>query len=90
VLATLAAACGSSSSGGSSPSSSANTPIKVGVVTSLSGVAASGYTGTEAGVKAAFGIANAAGGVNGHKLTYQMLDDQSTETGAATGAQGPD
>lgn len=86
TVATLAAACGSSSSGGGSPSgggTSSGSTIKIGVVTSLTGSAASGFTGTEAGVKAAVGAANAAGGVNGHKVTYEMLDDQSTAAGAA-------
>jgi branched-chain amino acid transport system substrate-binding protein len=94
TLATMAAACGSSSSGGtptsgtsSSGSSSAaagnGSTIKLGVVTSLTGVAASGFLGTEAGVKAAVGAANAAGGVNGHKIVIDMLDDQSTAAGAA-------
>jgi ABC-type branched-subunit amino acid transport system substrate-binding protein len=84
VVAAMATACGSSSGGGGSSSSSDGKPITVGVVTSLSGDAASGYTETEAGVKAAFGIANADGGVHGHKLTFQMLDDQSSAAGAAT------
>jgi branched-chain amino acid transport system substrate-binding protein len=52
-------------------------------VTSLTGSAASGFAGTEAGVKAAVGAANANGGINGHKVTYEMLDDQSSATGAA-------
>lgn len=90
TVATLAAACGSSSSGGSpsgggnSSSAGSGAPIKIGVVTSLTGSAASGFTGTEAGVKAAIGAANAAGGINGHKITYEMLDDQSSATGAAS------
>jgi branched-chain amino acid transport system substrate-binding protein len=101
TVATMAAACGSSSSGGSTPSGSSTTPssgssssssagngtpIKIGVITSLTGTASSGFLGTEAGVKAAFGAVNASGGVNGHKLTYEMLDDASTPTGAAAAA----
>jgi branched-chain amino acid transport system substrate-binding protein len=89
TLATVAAACSSSSSGGNSPSGgSTSSPssggeIKIGVITSLTGSAASGFTGTEAGVKAAIGAANATGGINGHKITYEMLDDQSSAAGAA-------
>jgi branched-chain amino acid transport system substrate-binding protein len=96
TVATMAAACGSSSSGGNTPSggssstggstASSNTPIKVGVITSLTGTASSGFLGTEAGVKAAFGAINASGGVAGHKLTYEMLDDTSSATGAAAAA----
>jgi branched-chain amino acid transport system substrate-binding protein len=85
TIATVAAACGSSSSGGNNPSGGGGSgaTIKIGVVTSLTGQAASGFTGTEAGVKAAIGAANAAGGINGHKVTYEMLDDQSSASGAA-------
>jgi branched-chain amino acid transport system substrate-binding protein len=99
VAITLAAACSSSSSstgaaGASSPTTSGSssasaggngTPIKVGVVTSITGASASGFTpGTENGVKARLALANAAGGVNGHKITYVMADDASTPAGAAT------
>jgi len=81
TVATFAAACGSSSSGGGGGSGNGST-IKIGVVTSLTGAAASGFGGTEAGVKAAVGAANAAGGINGHKVTYEILDDQSSASGA--------
>jgi branched-chain amino acid transport system substrate-binding protein len=96
TLATVAAACGSSSSGGTpsgTTSSSSTTAAsdgasyKLGVITSLTGDAASGFLGTEAGVKAAVGAINAKGGVNGHKITYEMLDDASTPAGAAAAAK---
>jgi branched-chain amino acid transport system substrate-binding protein len=95
AVVTLAAACSSSGSssgsaaagaGSSSAAASGNgVPITVGVLTSITGSSASGFTpGTEQGVKARFGLVNAAGGVNGHKITYVMADDASSPTGAAT------
>jgi branched-chain amino acid transport system substrate-binding protein len=71
----LLAACGGSNS------ASGGSTIKVGVLTSLSGGFASGFTTTEKGVKARFDLENAAGGVNGKTLEYVMADDA---TGADT------
>jgi len=82
----LVSAC--SSSGGNSASGAttgnsavSGSPIKVGVLMSLSGSAASGFTGVEDGVKARLAVANAAGGVDGHKITYVMGDDTSSPQG---------
>jgi branched-chain amino acid transport system substrate-binding protein len=95
VVTLAAAACssGSSSSQGAAGSATSSSgaaasgngaPIKVGVVTSITGASASGFTpGTQEGVKARLGLANAAGGVNGHKITYIMADDASSPAGAA-------
>jgi ABC-type branched-subunit amino acid transport system substrate-binding protein len=96
VVATLAAACGGSSNGGgggssSTPSASGggnSAPIKIGVLASITGSSASGFTpGTENGVKARIAVENAKGGVNGHKLTYVMADDASSPQGAAAGVK---
>jgi ABC-type branched-subunit amino acid transport system substrate-binding protein len=65
----------------------AGTPIKLGVLTSITGAASSSFTTVEQGVKARLGVENAAGGVNGHKLEYVMADDQSTGPGAIAAAQ---
>jgi branched-chain amino acid transport system substrate-binding protein len=70
----LASGCGGSSSGTGS-SGTTRSSIKVGVLTSLSGPFSSGFTTTEKGVQARFGLENAAGGVNGQKLDYVMADD---------------
>jgi branched-chain amino acid transport system substrate-binding protein len=89
------AACSSSTSTSSSPTAAGSSssavaagngaPIKIGVLTSITGSTASGFTpGTESGVKARLGLVNAAGGVNGHKVTYVMADDASSPAGAAT------
>ena len=91
AVVTLAAACSSSSGGGASSSGSGSgsggskSTITVGVLTSITGASASGFTpGTEDGVKARLGLVNAAGGVNGHKINYIMADDASSPAGAAT------
>jgi branched-chain amino acid transport system substrate-binding protein len=65
----------------------AGTPIKLGVLTSMTGVASSSFTTVEKGVKARLAVENAKGGVNGHKLDYVMGDDQSTGPGAVAAAQ---
>ena len=63
------------------------TTIKIGVQTSLTGDAASGFAGVVKGVEARFGLQNAQGGVDGRKLTLVTRDDQSTESGSQTAAQ---
>src|SRR5882757_8695363 len=82
-------ACGSAGSSGkkSNATKAAGAPIKLGVLTSLTGSAASGFTTVEQGVKARLGLENASGGVNGHKLSYVMADDTSTGTGAVSAAK---
>ena len=88
ALGATMAGCGSSSGsggsggGGSSKSEAAGAAINVGVVTSLTGGYASGFLTVEDGIKARFGVENAKGGVDGHKLTYTMADDASTAAGA--------
>jgi branched-chain amino acid transport system substrate-binding protein len=75
--------CSSSGKGGGSSSGAAGgSPIKIGVITELTGVGSSGHTTTEQGVKAYVNYVNASGGINGHKLSYVMEDTQSTPTGA--------
>jgi branched-chain amino acid transport system substrate-binding protein len=86
-------ACSSSSrkSGGPSVTNNqtqaAGAPIKLGVLTSMTGVASSSFTTVEKGVKARLAVENAKGGVSGHQLEYVMADDQSTGPGAVAAAQ---
>jgi branched-chain amino acid transport system substrate-binding protein len=79
------------SSGGSGPATdqtqAAGAPIKLGVITSVTGAASSSFTTVENGVKARLGLENANGGVNGHKLEYVVADDQSAGPGAVAAAQ---
>jgi ABC-type branched-subunit amino acid transport system substrate-binding protein len=91
ALALSVAACGGNSAspgGGSSGSSGVGelaegAPIKLGVLTSLTGHSASAFVTVEAGVKARLALANATGGINGHKLNYEMVDDESSPQGAS-------
>jgi branched-chain amino acid transport system substrate-binding protein len=78
---------GSGGSSGGSGSSQTGGTIKLGVITDSSGVAASGFSTTETGIKAYVNSVNAAGGVNGKKLEYVMADSTSTPAGALTAVQ---
>jgi branched-chain amino acid transport system substrate-binding protein len=86
-------ACSSSGrgAGGAPPTKNqtqaAGAPIKLGVLTSQTGVASSSFNTVESGVKARLALENANGGVNGRKLDYVMADDQSTGPGAVAGAR---
>jgi branched-chain amino acid transport system substrate-binding protein len=84
---TNAGSTGGASSSSSSSSGAAGTPIKIGVLTDSTGVASSGFTTTEKGIKAYVDSVNADGGVNGQKITYVMGDTASTPAGALTAAQ---
>ncbi|MCK9920642.1 ABC transporter substrate-binding protein [Frankia sp. AgPm24] len=50
--------------------------VRVGLIYPDSGVFARTFTPTRAGIDARFGAVNAAGGVNGRKITYDWEDDQ--------------
>ncbi|MGX7678485.1 ABC transporter substrate-binding protein [Jatrophihabitans sp. DSM 45814] len=96
-MVTLVAACSSSSktssssSGGASPAggggSSGVTTLKIGVVSDLTGAFSSGFVTAEKGAAAYVDGVNAAGGINGIKLSYVMGDTASTVPGALTAAQ---
>jgi branched-chain amino acid transport system substrate-binding protein len=91
TVATLAAACGGSSSGGKSGTNNnqgqSSKTIKVGILTSLTGSSAPGFTGVEKAAKARFSTSNDGGEVNGVKFTYVMADDASSPAGAAAGVR---
>ena len=96
AVATLLSACSSSkpksggaSSGSSGSSASTGTPYTVAIVTSLTGTGATAGSSSTAyaGFETAFSAANKLGGVNGHKINYQVYDDQSTTTGAQAAAK---
>ena len=63
------------------------TTIKVGLVTSLTGSDSSNSVTIPKGFAARIDAQNAAGGVNGRKITYVVEDDQSSPTAAATAAE---
>jgi branched-chain amino acid transport system substrate-binding protein len=92
LVATSAIAACSSSANKARPDGGGNTKstgstLKLGVFTDLTGNASSSFMSTEKGVKAYVDSVNAAGGVNGQKLEYVMVDTASTTTGALTAAQ---
>jgi branched-chain amino acid transport system substrate-binding protein len=79
---------GSATATGSGSTSSTPGPtIKIGVITDLTGPSASGWITTEKGIKAYVNAVNAAGGVNGQKLSYVVRDTTSTPAGALLAAQ---
>ncbi len=83
VLATVAAACGSSGSSAAKGSVSGGRTITVGVLTDLTGVAASGNKTAVTGIKA--GIAAVA--KDGYTVKYVAVDTGSSPAGALSGAQ---
>jgi len=74
------------SSSGNKASAPGITPtqINVGEVTSLTGTAASSFTGALQGAQARFDLQNAEGGVDGRKINLIPADDQGTPTGGQT------
>src|SRR5215469_7284719 len=87
ALAILASACSSSKSSspgntGSSSSASGQT-YTIGVLTDLTGLAASAEKTTPIGVKAGVGLANS----EGYHIKYVVADAQSSPTGALAAAQ---
>jgi branched-chain amino acid transport system substrate-binding protein len=82
---------GTSAPSGGSPTASApgltSTTIKVGLISSLTGVNSSNEADTPQGVEARFNAQNAAGGIDGRKLELVPIDDQSSVAGDLTAAQ---
>ncbi|HXA34099.1 MAG TPA: ABC transporter substrate-binding protein [Acidimicrobiales bacterium] len=62
-------------------------PIKIALITSLTGVASSQYQGGPDGLLARIALQNAQGGVNGHKIVPIVIDDQSSLTQVVTATQ---
>ena len=70
---------------GSDPGVTAST-IKLGITSPLTGIAAPGYKKIPGAMKAYFDYVNAAGGVNGRKITLVSKDDQYIPTTAVAKA----
>jgi branched-chain amino acid transport system substrate-binding protein len=81
-VAGLATAGTAATSGGDSTGVTAE-EIKLGFISSATGIAGSTFQNAEAGFKACVDATNADGGVKGRKLTYEFYDD-----GAVTNLQG--
>ncbi len=63
------------------------TTIKIGILTDLTGSASSSFSDTPGAMEARFEAINAAGGINGRKITWVVDDTTSTPTGAETAAK---
>jgi branched-chain amino acid transport system substrate-binding protein len=85
----VVAACSSSASGGSSSGGPGNSgsPIKIGLITSLSGALAPQFAGVNSDFKARIDVANASGGVDGRKIEVFVADDAGSLQGNLTAAQ---
>ncbi len=75
-----------STSGASAPGVT-KTAIKIGIISDLTGAAASTFADSVNAMEARFEEANAAGGVNGRKITWAVGDTQSSPTTAETAAK---
>jgi ABC-type branched-subunit amino acid transport system substrate-binding protein len=67
-----------------SSASAASAPIKLALVSSLTGPAASEFSHAAQGFNARIALQNAMGGVNGHKLEGIVIDDQTSPTADPT------
>lgn len=98
ALSGLLAACSSSGSSSSNTTSTGGTAasgaasgtqgaLTIGVVASETGPLASQWLEDLQGFKSAIAAENAAGGVNGHQLNLDIVDDASTPSGNLTAVQ---
>ncbi len=69
------------------PASAAGSPITIAFVTSLTGEGASEFSASPEAFLARIKMANAQGGVNGHKLVPMIIDDETSPTTVVTGVQ---
>jgi branched-chain amino acid transport system substrate-binding protein len=67
--------------------SAAPAPIKIALISSLTGAAASEFSTTAQGFDARIALQNAMGGVNGHKIEGIVIDDQTSPTSDPTAVQ---
>jgi len=63
------------------------TTIKIGIMSDLSGTASSSFADTPGAMEARFQAINAAGGIDGRKISWVVDDTTSTPTGAETAAK---
>jgi branched-chain amino acid transport system substrate-binding protein len=70
-----------------SGASTAKAPIKIALISSLTGEAASQFADSPVGFKARIALQNAMGGVDGHKIEGIVIDDQTSPTVDPTAVQ---
>src|SRR6516165_98254 len=88
ALATLSGvAVGAGAVGGSAAAASAGPPITLAMISSLTGPGSAEFSQSADGFDARIALQNAEGGVNGHKLTGLVLDDQTSPSAVATAVQ---
>ena len=73
--------------GGSAGAATSGSPLTIVMITSLTGEGSSEFSQTPAGFNARIALQNAEGGVDGHKITGVVLDDQTSPTEIATAVQ---
>ena len=73
--------------GSTGPAAASPAPLTIALITSLTGEAGSSFVGSPAVFKARLDLANAQGGVNGHKLVPLVIDDQTSPAAISTGVQ---
>ena len=81
-----ASATGAGTQGASAPGVTSSA-IKIGIISDLTGPAASTFEDTPAAMEARFKAQNAAGGVDGRKITWVVGDTTSSPSGAETAAK---
>lgn len=82
-----ASSTGSTSGNAASATGITPTKISIGLVTSLTGLAASNFNGSQQGAQARIDVQNAEGGVDGRQISLVTSDDTSTPTGVDAAVQ---
>jgi branched-chain amino acid transport system substrate-binding protein len=82
MVATGATACG-----GATGTSASGTPISLAMITSLTGPGSSEFSQAAVGFDARVALQNAEGGVDGHKISGSVIDDQTSPTEVVTAVQ---
>jgi ABC-type branched-subunit amino acid transport system substrate-binding protein len=82
--ATTGGSAGSAATGGTGADGVTASTVTFGFISPQTGAQAAVFPGAVAGCKAAVGLQNAQGGVNGRKVVVQYGDDQSSYTGLNT------
>jgi branched-chain amino acid transport system substrate-binding protein len=78
---------GSSSTSGGGSAAATGSPIKIGLITDLSGPLATNFVDASNDFKARLAYQNSMGGVDGHKLVPIIVDDASTPQGNLAAAR---
>ncbi len=87
AVVTVARAGASTSDSTSSAPGITPTTIKIGIISDLTGAAASTFADTPAAMEARFKQVNASGGVDGRKIVWTVADTTSSPSGAETAAK---